>query len=489
MNPHIEAMAYHLEQVRLGRIKRLIINLPPRYLKSLVTSVAFPAFVLGHDPTKRLIVASYGSDLAVKLANDCRTVINSPRYKSIFPGLQISRMKNTESEIATTRGGFRLATSVDGSLTGRGGDILIVDDPLKPSDASSDAKREHVNEWFKNTLYSRLDDKQKGAIIIVMQRLHDDDPCGFVSRNSHDWVVLNFPAIALKDEQIPIGDGRFYHRHIGDVLHPERESKSDLDKIRSEVGEDIFAAQYQQCPSQPTGHMIKRDIIRRYDDLPIRRQSHHVIQSWDTAIKVGASNDYSVCVTLLVGDQRNYYLVDVLRDRVLYHELKAQAIAQAKKHRPDTILIEEAGLGRTLIKDLKAAGLPAVAVVPEWDKLTRVSVQLEKFANGQVFFPIEAPWLVVLENEAFAFPHCRNDDQVDALMQALAYERPISPFDDAVLKGWENFVNGLWLSQMRGFCVAYSSKSLKTSPLFPVLVREIPCSQKTGNCAVSARTD
>ena len=175
MNGHIEAMAYHLEQVRRGRIKRLIINLPPRYLKSVVTSVAFPAFVLGHDPTKRLIVASYGSELAVKLANDCRTVINSPRYKSIFPGLQISRMKNTESEIATTRGGFRLATSIDGSLTGRGGHIMIIDDPLKPSDACSDAKRDHVNTWFKNTLYSRLDDKQKGAIIIVMQRLHDEE--------------------------------------------------------------------------------------------------------------------------------------------------------------------------------------------------------------------------------------------------------------------------------------------------------------------------
>ena len=235
MNWHIEAMAYHLEQVRRGRIKRLIINLPPRYLKSVVTSVAFPAFVLGHDPTKRLIVASYGSELAVKLANDCRTVINSPRYKSIFPGLQISRMKNTESEIATTRGGFRLATSIDGSLTGRGGHIMIIDDPLKPSDACSDAKRDHVNTWFKNTLYSRLDDKQKGAIIIVMQRLHDDDLCGFLLKNSHDWVVLNFPAIALKDEQIPIGDGRFYDRHIGDVLHPEREFE-----IRS--GQNTFGA-------------------------------------------------------------------------------------------------------------------------------------------------------------------------------------------------------------------------------------------------------
>jgi predicted phage terminase large subunit-like protein len=448
MNWHIEGMAYHLEQVRLGRIKRLRINLPPRYLKSLVTSVAFPAFVLGHDPTKRVIVASYGSDLAVNHANDCRTVINSPRYKSIFPGLQISRLKNTESEIATTRGGFRLATSVDGSLTGRGGHIMIIDDPLKPSDASSDTKREHVNTWFKNTLYSRLDDKQKGAIIIVMQRLHDDDLCGLLSKNSRDWVVLNFPAIALEDEQIPIGDGRFHDRHIGDVLHPERESKSDLDNIRSEVGEDIFAAQYQQCPSQPIGHMIKRDTIQRYGYLPIRKESHYVIQSWDTAIKV--TNDCSACATLLVDDKPNYYLLEVVRDRLLYPELKAQAISQAEKHRPNTILIEEAGLGKTLIKDLKAAGLPAVGVIPEGDKLTRVSIQLEKFTNGQVFFPREAPWLVDFENELFAFPNGRYDDQVDAVIQALAH-KPKPVWNDAALKNFENFVNSLWLHNMRGF--------------------------------------
>src|SRR5262249_16062558 len=269
-------------------------------------------------------------------ANDCRTIINSPRYKSIFPGLQISRMKNTESEIATTRGGFRLATSVDGSLTGRGGDIIIIDDPLKPSDASSDTKREHVNTWFKNTLYSRLDHKQKGAIMIVMQRLHDDDLCGYLSKNSHGWTVLNFPAIALKEEQIPIGDGRFHHRHISDVLHPERESKSDLDNICSELGEEIFAAQYQQCPSQPAGRMIKRDSIQRYDQLPIRKESHYVIQSWDTATKVDANNDCSACATLLVDDRRNYYVLEVLRGRLHYPELKAHAISPAPNNRPES---------------------------------------------------------------------------------------------------------------------------------------------------------
>jgi predicted phage terminase large subunit-like protein len=151
---------------------------------------------------------------------------------------------------------------------------------------------------------------------------------------------------------------------------------------------------------------------------------------------------------LLVDDKPNYYLLEVLRDRLLYPDLKAQAIAQAKKHRPDVILIEEAGLlGRALIKDLKAAGCKAIGVIPEGDKLTRVSVQLEKFANG-LFLPREAPWLVPFENEIYAFPNGRYDDQVDALVQALAYKRPTPLWSDAALRNFENFTFGLMMSRL-----------------------------------------
>jgi hypothetical protein len=190
MNYHIQAIAYHLELVRLGIIKRLIINLPPRSLKSIIASVGFPAFLLGHDPSKRVIVVSYGSDLAIKLNNDFRAVFNEPWYQHLFPLTRILRMKNTESEVTTSRNGFRLATSIDGSLTGRGGDVLIVDDPLKPAEALSDNRREAVNNWYKNTLVSRLDDVQAGAIIVVMQRLHDDDLTGSLLRSSEKWVQL-----------------------------------------------------------------------------------------------------------------------------------------------------------------------------------------------------------------------------------------------------------------------------------------------------------
>ena len=170
-------------------IKRLIITVPPRSLKSIMCSVAFPAFVLGHDPTKRLIVVSYSADLAIKHGNDFRAVVNSEEYRAIFPGMRISAMKNTQTEVVTTLNGFRLAMSVDGALTGRGGDIIIIDDPIAALAATFPKVARARPDWYFNTLLSRLDDKQNGAIVLVMQRLHEDDLAGVVLRSSDEWTV------------------------------------------------------------------------------------------------------------------------------------------------------------------------------------------------------------------------------------------------------------------------------------------------------------
>ena len=437
-NWHIEAIAHHLEQVRLGKIKRLIINLPPRSLKSIMTSVAFPAFALGQDPTKHIIAVSYGSDLAIYHANSFRAIMNAPSYQRQFPRTRISRIKNTEFEVTTTQGGFRLATSIDGMLTGRGGDIIIVDDPLKPIDALSDSKRERVNDWFKNTLLSRLDDKQNGTIIIVMQRLHMEDLTGTSLRGHDKWTLLNFPAIAERREAIQIRADKYYTRRVGEVLHAEREPKCVLDSIRAQLGSDTFAAQYQQDPIPPGGLMIKRDWVRGYDQLPIRESSSEVIQSWDTASKAGGERDWSVCTTWLIHDNK-YYLMDVLRGQFIYPTLKARAISHADVHKPDKILIEDTGVGTALVAELGDAGLTAIGVKPEHDKKTRMSIQSAKFESGQVFFPNRAPWLADLETELFAFPNARHDDQVDSISQALAQEVSRYGWDEKRLNGLAQF--------------------------------------------------
>ena len=433
---HIEAIAYHLEQVRRGEIKRLIINMPPRSLKSISASVAFPAFVLGHDPTRRLICVSYSAELAKKHSNDFRALVEAPWYRSAFPTTRIGPYKNSEIEIEFTARGFRLATSVGGTLTGRGGDIIVIDDPLKPDDAYSEAKRNAANEWFKSTLLSRLDDKRTGAIVIVMQRVHMDDLTGFVASQSDDWVILNLPAIAEADEDIPISAENLYHRKAGEALSLVREPLSVLESLKQQIGSDAFYAQYQQMPVPPGGAMIKRNWIERYDELPPQQDRLIILQSWDTASKGGPENDFSVCTTWLVTRSRRWYLIDVWRKRVDYPELKAAVQTLAAKYKSKRILVEDTGTGTSLVQELrrgKVSGI--VAVKPERDKVSRMAVVSAKFESGQVFLPQRASWLADFERELFAFPGGKYDDQCDSVSQALSEQNYKFPMiiSDAVL--------------------------------------------------------
>lgn len=441
-NWHIDALVYHLELVRTGKIRRLIVNLQPRSLKSFIGSVAWPAYLLGHDPTKRVIGISYSADLAIKLNNDCRAIMQSPIYRNVFPRTRISRIKNTEAEIATTLHGGRLATSVGGTLTGRGGNIFVIDDPLKPQDALSAIKRQDVNDWFANTLLSRLDNKQEDAIVVLGQRLDLDDLHGTLLRGGDEWLLLSLPTIAEHEQRIQIGDNDFHFRKVGELLHPEREPLEVINRIRAQLGPDIFAAQYQQDPVAPDGNMIKRAWIRRYDDLPVRTSSTHVLQSYDTASKEGERNSWSVCTTWFFHEGR-YYLADVLRGHFDYPTLKAHAIAHAQLHHPTAILIEDAGVGSALIPELRNCGFAVIAVQVEHNKRVRMSVQSAKFESGQVVFPRRSPWLEDLEAELFAFPGSRHDDQVDSIAQALAYEIKKSEWTAKNLENYSKFLEAM----------------------------------------------
>jgi predicted phage terminase large subunit-like protein len=416
---YMDALAYQLERVRTGEIKRLIINMPPRSMKSIMTSVAFPSFVLGHDPTQRIICASYSGELAYKLSNDFRAVLASPWYQWIFPETRIGRFKDSESEIELTRRGSRLATSTGGTLTGRGGNLIIIDDPLKPTDALSQTKRNAANEWFLNTVLSRLDDKRSGAIIIVMQRVHMDDLTGFVLSLSDDWTVLSLPAIAEAAGTYSLPRGKIYHRAQGEILAPVREPVEVLNAMRMQLGSDVFSAQYQQAPVPPGGAMIKREWIRRYKDVP---SGAFIVQSWDTASKGGPDNDWSVCTTWLFQDLQ-FYLLDVWRGRVDYPGLKAKVVQLAQKWRARQVLVEETGTAVGLLAELHGSVRGLKGVKPKNDKQTRMSIASAEIEAGHVHLPERAPWLAELEAELFAFPGSRHDDQVDSVSQAINHVR------------------------------------------------------------------
>jgi predicted phage terminase large subunit-like protein len=419
----IEAIAQRLERVRRGELRRLIINMPPRSLKSIMSSVAFPAFCLGRDPSRRIICVSYSGDLAKKHSNDFRAVIEAEWYRAAFPATRIGRFKDSETEIEFTARGFRLATSVGGTLTGRGGDIIVIDDPLKPDDGLSEAKRSAANYWFANTLLSRLDDKRTGAIVVVMQRVHLDDLTGFLLGQSKEWDVLSLPAIAEADEVIPIWGGRTYRRKSGEALSPHREPIDVLNALKLQLGSDAFYAQYQQMPTPPGGAMIKRHWVRRYSSPPQKESVLQIIQSWDTAMKGGPANDYSVCTTWAQTRDCEMYLLDVWRGQVDYPTLKATVLTLNEKWRPSTVLIEETGTAIALIDELEYQCYGVVGIKPDRDKIARMAIASAKFEAGNVYLPESAPWLADLEAELFAFPGSRYDDQCDSISQALNDER------------------------------------------------------------------
>jgi predicted phage terminase large subunit-like protein len=422
---YIELLAAALEKCRTGKTKRLIINLPPRSLKSHAASVAFTAWLLGHDPTVQIICASYGQDLADKHARDTRTIINSPFYRRLFPKTVLSEAKQSVNDFMTTQNGFRMATSVGGVLTGRGADIIILDDIMKPEDALSETRRRAANDWYFNTLLSRLNSKEHGVIIIVMQRLHQEDLVGEVLERE-SWEVLSLPAIAIDDEchifETPFGR-RAFIRKAGEALHPDRDSVAAYRAIRESVGEYNFQSQYQQSPASREGGMVKREWLKYYEPQDQPERFSYVLQSWDTANKADEMNDYSVCTTWGLYKGR-FYLLDVFRRRLTYPQLKRAAGEQFRKFHPYKLLIEDKSSGISLIQELKAEGVYFIEPYkpePGRDKVMRFGAETIKFENGRVYLPKSAPWLDEYIREIIGFPGTKYDDQVDSTSQALEF--------------------------------------------------------------------
>lgn len=427
-NWHIEVLAAKLQEARAGKIKRLIVNIPPRHLKSLAASIALPAWWLGHDPTAAIINVTYGQELSDKFARDCRAILMSAWYQALFP-TRLTTSRAAIQELITTRGGFRMATSVNGVLTGRGADVIIIDDPLKPIDAMSDSRRTAAKEWYDGTLYSRLNDKTRGTIIIIMQRLHEDDLVGHVLRQE-GWDLVSFPSIAEADEEHRIetllGRKRFVRR-AGEALQPERESLATLDKIRTTLGTYNFAGQYQQTPAPTGGGMIKEAWFQRYDASALPPRFDQLIQSWDTANKPTELADYSVCTTWgIKGPQ--FYLLNVLRKKLAYPDLKRAVHEQHQAFNPSVILIEDKASGTQLIQDLIEAGVSKVTrYTPDGDKTMRLHAQTATIENGFVHLPREAHWLADYLHELTTYPAGRHDDQVDSTSQALAWTKQRPP--------------------------------------------------------------
>jgi len=449
-NWHIQAICEHLQAVSEGEIRRLIINIPPRHMKSLLASVAWPTWDWINSPHRKFLFASYAGNLSIRDSIKCRRLIKSPWYiKHYFNRFRILSDQDNKQKFENDKLGYRLSTSVDGQLTGEGGDIIVIDDPHNVKEAESEAVRQTVLDWWDQAMPTRLNDPKKGAFVIIMQRVHEADLIGHILSKEDGWDHLCLPAryehspIHPVKSSIGFADPRTKE---GELLWPDRFGEREIRNLEQSLGSYGASAQLQQRPAPAEGGLIKEKYFKLWpEDTPIPRFDF-VIQSYDTAFTNKTWNDPTACTTWGVftptkADGTPAFpcaiLCDAWSDHLEYPDLRRRAKEEFETvygegtaaRRPDIILIEEKGSGQALVADLQRAQLPIRKYNPFGsDKTARVHQIMPILELGRVYLPASKDpakkgkprdWCMPFLNQCLLFPNGKHDDYVDTLTQAL----------------------------------------------------------------------
>lgn len=424
MNWHHYGISYFLHQMWAGEFRRGIVNSCPRSLKSTIISVAWVAYVLGHDPTKMFIVVSHNMELAKELSFLFRKVVNAKWYKDAFPTMRGKPDADNELIFRTSLGGGRRATSVNSDVTGLGGTDIIIDDPIDASIADNPDQCAIINRWITKVLMSRLNDKATGTVLVVMQRISIHDTTAFLLGMT-GWKSLVLPAIAQKDMDVPIGEGEAHHWKQGELLHPEFLSQAILDEQLQLQGHADFSAQYLQIPIQSGGGAIDVSKFKRFNQLP------QAIDFWFLSVDASSgveSGSYSV-IQLWAASNGRMYLYGQKRAHLEFPALRSSVIDIAKKWGVRYILVENASAGQALLQELhghyplEEAWEKLVSINPVHAKTVRMGKAMIMADAGKVWLPAERSWIDGLVSELQAFPKGAHDDQVDALSQAINWFR------------------------------------------------------------------
>ena len=405
---------------------RLIVSMPPRHGKSVLLSHWTPVWFLANWPRGRVGLASYAADFASDWGLKARRTIE----QNTGLGIQLSKERARAHDWQTEQGGGMVTAGVGGPLTGRGFDLLIVDDPIKNrQEANSATHRKHIWDWWTSTARTRLE--PGGSIIIVATRWHEDDLIGRLLRGPDgdddypdldEWQNIRLPALAEEDDPLD--------RELDEPLWPSRYDARALGALRVELGSQDWAGLFQQRPTEYGGGLFKIDWWRYADPLP--PATGEVIQFWDTAFKTGQDNDYSACATMYPA-AASYVLREMWRDRLEFPDLVRSVISQAERHQPARIYIEDAASGQSLIQSLQTSTrLPIVPVKVDADKVSRANAITGQNEAGNVLLPSRAPWIPDFLDETTAFPNGANDDQVDAYVGALT-QLAVKPVWDATI--------------------------------------------------------
>jgi len=418
---HIAIICRLMMKVYNGDVRRALICIPPRYLKTYLISIAYPAWLLGKDPKTRIICASYGTDLAKKFSADTLKLMKSPLYRRLFPNTHLDPKKQNEIEIATTVGGYRFATSTGATLTGRGADVIIIDDPLKAGEGRSPTARLSCIDWFQSTIHTRFNDPKKGVLIVVAQRLHVEDLPGHIIETG-GWEELILPAINPTTRFYDVIEGGVQARFDpGRILQPSRHNLEDLGQLKKDMGEFDFEAQFNQKPLREGGEVFKEEWVKRYDKRPGPSKVIATVQSWDTAYEGDEDNAWSVCTTWAMCAD-GFYLIDVWRERPKFPDLVKAVYELKKKWKADLVIVENKASGISLKEEINYIDKQKwlVWAGPDKPKVERAQQQALKVEQGKFWLPKEAPWLSAYEAEFFSFPQSKFSDQVDSTVQFLA---------------------------------------------------------------------
>ena len=439
-NWHIQAICEHLEAVSKSEIRRLIINIPPRHMKSLTCAVAFPCWTWIKQPWKQFLFASYNQALSTRDNVKCRRLMTSPWYRERWgDSFKLTTDQNQKHLFENNKNGHRIAPSVNAGLTVDGGDVIVIDDPHNVKQAESEAIRSEVLEWWDTAVPSRLNDPTTGAFVIIMQRVHQSDLTGHILQRWKEavadplqthpeaWTHLCVPA------EFEIEHPHYYQTALKSATHqedpritedellwPSRFPEKALANLKASLGAYGSAGQLQQRPS-PKGGGILRENWWKIWEKDAEPDFVYILQSWDTAFSEKDTASYSACTTWGVFTHNGHYAIMILnrwRDRVPYPELRKQARKQYDSYSPDAVLIEKKASGQSLIQDLRMMGIPCITYSPDRDKVSRCHAASPLLEGGVVWRP-DRKWAEEVVHHCAVAPAGDGMDIVDTVTQAL----------------------------------------------------------------------
>jgi predicted phage terminase large subunit-like protein len=410
---YLKLLAKRLTRVAAKKTKRLVVSLPPRHSKTFMGSICLPAWILAHNPSAKIIILTYGQDLADKNAYAIRAILRSDWFKQTFH-TRIKKDRAKLVDFVTTDGGGVRALSIQGGVTGLGADFIIIDDPVEIKDCDNAKRLERVNNLFDDEIQTRLDNPKKGCIVVIAHRISEDDLPGHVLQKG-GWQQLKLPLIATRSRTYDLGDGESWEREKGELLRPDAFTQSDIQRLRCSK-QPGFETLYQQNPGGGDRLRIKAEFFPAFS-----AQMPHspVVLSIEPGQKGGPANSYSV-IQVWARKGGAHLLLDQWREQARYPEFRSQVWLFIRKYQPSAVLIEDTGQGPSLRSEIKPRnGMELVPITPLGDKVERLRRHRRAIRRGLVQLPEGAAWRAEFISEATQFPYGPFDDQMDALSQYL----------------------------------------------------------------------